>query len=159
MILTFFKNFLAKANKIANSDGDNSSKIYGNALLGPNLWDKNDLFQGEKLGVKFEYLDIDEFLNENGLNEADVEFLDQLQNNGSNPNKPNQTLLYSYNLTLSLSSPPKRYHFQSCNTIKHPNRIVQIDETVQITAIQDIIPLVTRETDPEQRLPCVQKEL
>jgi hepatic leukemia factor len=93
-----------KANKIANSDGDNSSKIYGNALLGPNLWDKNDLFQGEKLGVKFEYLDIDEFLNENGLNEADVEFLDQLQNNGSNPNKPNQTVDVSLANASSLPS-------------------------------------------------------
>ena len=105
MILTFFCfNFLAKANKIANSDGDNSSKIYGNALLGPNLWDKNDLFQGEKLGVKFEYLDIDEFLNENGLNEADVEFLDQLQNNGSNPNKPNQNVDVSLANASSLPS-------------------------------------------------------
>jgi hypothetical protein len=31
------------------------------------------------MGVKFEYLEVDDFLNENGLNEADVEFLDQLQ--------------------------------------------------------------------------------
>jgi hypothetical protein len=65
-----------KINKIANGDVDNSSKIYGNAFLGPNLWEKNDLFQG---GVKFEHLEIEEFLNENGLNETDVEFLDQIQ--------------------------------------------------------------------------------
>ena len=47
--------------------------------MGQNLWDKNDLFQSEKFGVKFESLEIDEFLNENGLNETDVEFLDHLQ--------------------------------------------------------------------------------
>lgn len=47
--------------------------------MGQNLWDKNDLFQTEKFGVKFESLEIDEFLNENGLNETDVEFLDNLQ--------------------------------------------------------------------------------
>jgi hypothetical protein len=78
-----------KANKIANSDGENQSKIYGNAFLGQTLWDKNELFQGEKLGVKFEYLDLDEFLNESGLQESDVEFLDHLQkfeNNTSNNN-------------------------------------------------------------------------
>lgn len=62
-----------KLNKLNSLDSD-SSKIYGSAFLGQSLWDKNDLFQGEKLGVKFEYLDVDEFLNENGLNEADVEF-------------------------------------------------------------------------------------
>jgi len=66
-----------KANKINNGDSETAtSKIYGNAYLGPNLWDKNDLFQG---GVKFEHLEIDEFLNENGLNQTDVEFLDQIQ--------------------------------------------------------------------------------
>lgn len=47
--------------------------------MGQNLWDKNDMFQSEKFGVKFESLEIDEFLNENGLNQTDVEFLDQLQ--------------------------------------------------------------------------------
>lgn len=57
------------------------SKSYGNAFLGPSLWDKDDIFQGEKFGV--EYLGIDEFLNDNNLNEADIKFLDRLQSNDS----------------------------------------------------------------------------
>ena len=31
------------------------AKIYGNAFLGPNLWNKNELFQSEKFGVRLEY--------------------------------------------------------------------------------------------------------
>lgn len=55
----------------------NQSKSYGNAFLGPSLWEKNEIFQNEKFGV--EILDIDEFLNDNNLNEADIKFLDRLQ--------------------------------------------------------------------------------
>ena len=55
----------------------NPSKSYGNAFLGPSLWEKNEIFQNEKFGV--EILDIDEFLNDNNLNEADIKFLDRLQ--------------------------------------------------------------------------------
>jgi hypothetical protein len=89
-----------------NSENDNSSKIYGNALLGSNIWDKNDAFQGEKFGPKFEYLEIDQFLNENGLNESDVEFLDQLQKTDANGNgklSTNSAQLSSI-LTLSTSN-------------------------------------------------------
>lgn len=60
-------------------EDDGKKKSYGNAFLGPNLWEKDDMFQGEKFGV--EYLGIDEFLNENNLNEADIKFLDGLQSN------------------------------------------------------------------------------
>jgi hypothetical protein len=67
---------------------NNSSKLYGNAFLGQNLWDKNDILQGEKLGVKFETLDFEEFLNENSLNESDVEFLDRIHKvEANNTNK------------------------------------------------------------------------
>lgn len=63
----------------------NQNKSYGNAFLGPSLWEKNEIFQNEKFGV--EILDIDEFLNENNLNEADMKFLDRLQNNEVQVNK------------------------------------------------------------------------
>ena len=82
---------VAKACKIASADGENK---YGNAFFGPSLWDKSELYQSDKMGVKFEYLDVDDFLNENGLNEADVEFLDQLQkfeSAGTGGNKQNET--------------------------------------------------------------------
>ncbi len=63
---------------------------YKNAFLGPSsIWDKNEIFQIEKFGI--EYLGIDEFLNENNLNEADIQFLDGLQNNdslGTNASQP-----------------------------------------------------------------------
>ncbi|CAF0734521.1 unnamed protein product [Brachionus calyciflorus] len=90
----------------SNSDGDNS-KIYGNAFLGQNLWDKNDLFQSEKFGVKFECLEIDEFLNENGLNETDVEFLDQLhkfENSSTNQSSNNTNNNQSSSSSLSPKS-------------------------------------------------------
>lgn len=87
--------------KASKLNGDDNFKNYGSAFLGPNLWEKNDLFQGEKMGVKFEYLDLEEFLNESGLNESDAEYLDQFQkyeNNGqsshsqasSSPNQQQQ---------------------------------------------------------------------
>lgn len=69
--------FSYQTSKVDEDDSRNQSKSYGNAFLGPSLWDKDDIFQGEKFGV--EYLGIDEFLNENNLNEADLKFLDRLQ--------------------------------------------------------------------------------
>lgn len=66
-----------KASKIENED--TSLSKYGNAFFGQSLWEKSEIYQSDKIGVKFEYLEVDDFLNENGLNEADVEFLDQLQ--------------------------------------------------------------------------------
>lgn len=60
-------------------EDESKKKSYGSAFLGPNLWGKDDMLQEEKFGV--EYLGIDEFLNENNLNEADIEFLDGLQSN------------------------------------------------------------------------------
>ena len=75
-----------KLNKEVTDDdeGDKCTKMYGNAYLGENLWDKNELYQGEKYGIKLEYLEIDEFLNENRLNEADAEFLEHLQRQTNN---------------------------------------------------------------------------
>ena len=67
-----------------DDEGDKGTKMYGNAYLGENLWDKNELYQGEKYGIKLEYLEIDEFLNENRLNEADAEFLENLQRQTNN---------------------------------------------------------------------------
>jgi hypothetical protein len=74
--LNFFS-FQGKASKIENED--TSLSKYGNAFFGQSLWEKSEIYQSDKIGVKFEYLEVDDFLNENGLNEADVEFLDQLQ--------------------------------------------------------------------------------
>ena len=63
-------------------DTNDQEKAYKNAFLGPSsIWDKDEIFQSEKFGI--EYLGIDEFLNENNLNEADIEFLDGLQNSDS----------------------------------------------------------------------------
>ena len=59
-------------------ENEDSASKYGNAFFGPSLWEKNEIYPSEKMGVKFEYLEVDDFLNENGLNEADVAFLDQL---------------------------------------------------------------------------------
>ena len=59
-----------------NEEGENSSKIYGNGYLGANLWEKSDLFQTDKYGLKFECLEMEEFLSENGLNENDVDYID-----------------------------------------------------------------------------------
>lgn len=62
--------------KLIAGEMESNATNVGNAFIGPNLWEKNDLFQG---GVEFEHLEIDEFLNENGLNEKDMAFLDQIQ--------------------------------------------------------------------------------
>lgn len=70
----------------AKMNQSNPSKSYGNAFLGPSLWEKNEIFQNEKFGV--EILDIDEFLNDNNLNEADIKFLDRLQGTENTQPKP-----------------------------------------------------------------------
>jgi len=117
---------------------NNASKVYGNAFLGQNLWDKNDLLQGEKLGVKFETLDFEDFLNENSLDQSDVEFLDRLQkveankkvnnhpinvqtsqiqkNNTSNPTSPSSSSSISSSASVSpnliIPQPNNRIHHQ-----------------------------------------------
>lgn len=64
------------------TNSNDQQKAYKNAFLGPSsIWDENEIFQSEKFGI--EYLGIEEFLNENNLNEADIKFLDGLQNNNS----------------------------------------------------------------------------
>jgi hypothetical protein len=91
-------------NAKASGDQDNTVKIYGNAFLGQSLWEKTDLFQSEKLGTKFEFLEMDEFLNESGLDETDVQVLDQLQklesvnSNNNNSNNNNNNNINSINL-------------------------------------------------------------
>ena len=73
------------AKKIEEND---ETKRYGNAFLGPNLWNKNELFQSDKFGVKFEYLDVKEFLAENEID--GVDFLDEIENLENSPkNKAN----------------------------------------------------------------------
>ncbi len=65
-----------------DANTNEQEKSYQNAFLGPrSIWDKNEIFQIEKFGI--EYLGIDEFLNENNLNEEDIQFLDGLQNSDS----------------------------------------------------------------------------
>ncbi len=74
------------------------------------------------MGVKFEYLDVDDFLNENGLNEADVEFLDQLQKfeNGSKQNENTSNQLMSASTpnsqTSSISPSPSSTSSHSSST-------------------------------------------
>ena len=63
--------------KICENKEEASNKSYGSAFLGPNLWEKNELFPGDKFNVEF--LELDEFLKDNSLSEDDVKFLDHLQ--------------------------------------------------------------------------------
>ena len=71
--------------KICENKEENASKTYGSAFLGPNLWDKNELFPGDKFNVEF--LELDEFLKDNSLSEDDVKFLDHLQKIETSPNQ------------------------------------------------------------------------
>lgn len=84
------------AGKLEFNCDDNSSKTYGNPYLGPNLWEKKEIFQGEKFGV--EYLGVDDFLNDNSLNDEDIKFLDNLQSSCSNElassEEPAKTQIY-----------------------------------------------------------------
>lgn len=61
------------------NNGNNLNSTYGNACLRPNLWEKNEIFQGDQFNAEF--LEIDTFLNEDDLNEDDIKFLDHLQSN------------------------------------------------------------------------------
>ena len=104
------------------------------------MWDKNDLFQGEKFGMKFETLEIEEFLNESGFNENDVEFLQKFEN--TNPpqqslkslNMPgiaqnNNTIATNPSLSLSLnmSSP---IILNNANNISFPHPLLQSSQSL-----------------------------
>lgn len=107
----------------AKMNQTNPSKSYGNAFLGPSLWEKNEIFQNEKFGV--EILDIDEFLNDNNLNEADIKFLDRLQSTDNTqqqpkpvetvaPNQMNKVKVPIYNapsVTIKVKGKRKNCHF------------------------------------------------
>ena len=90
------------AKKLEEND---QAKKYGNAFLGPNLWNKNELFQSEKFGVKLEYLDVQEFLAENEMDRLDsfdfLSELEKIENCGTNQN------------ANILSPPPKHQPQQS----------------------------------------------
>lgn len=92
-----------------NNDKDVNS-TYGNACLKPNLWDKNEIFQGDQFNAEF--LEIDTFLSENDLNEDDIKFLDHLQNNEEiNKNSPSQSgisLIRTTSVPDSKLSSPKQ---------------------------------------------------
>jgi len=90
---------VSKKAKAANGENE-AANTYGDPYLGPNLWSKDDLFQG---GVEFEHLEVDEFLkdlNEGGLNEADVEFLQKINISNSTNNSA------SVNMSSSLTIAP-----------------------------------------------------
>ena len=96
--------------------------------MGQNLWDKNDLLQGEKLGVKFETLDFEDFLNENSLDQSDVEFLDRLQKVESNKKVNNQpinvqTSQIQKNNTSNPTSPSSSSSISSSASVS-PNLII-----------------------------------
>lgn len=166
-----------KASKIANGDND-GSKIYGNAFLGPNLWDKNDLFQGEKFGVKFEYLEIDEFLNESGLNETDVELLDQLQklenvntntnnnssNNNNNNNNSNTNASYAQLQNNSNSLIPPIQSISNNNTFPVMPPIQQQQQQQQMLQpsrpMNEMGPMVPNRlnSQPQVQLPVQQQQ-
>ncbi|RNA32531.1 thyrotroph embryonic factor isoform X5 [Brachionus plicatilis] len=123
--------YLSEMKTTKSSSDVDGAKCYGNAFLGQNLWDKNDLFQSEKFGVKFECLEMDEFLSENGLNETDVEFLDQIQkfdnlnsslitetlNSNSSSTTINSTSSLSPNSSRISTSPSNNIHNNDQNNI------------------------------------------
>lgn len=79
--------------------------------MGPNLWNQN-----EKYSFKFEYLDVQEFLAENGLEASDADILTDLQNAESNRTNGNKSLSSKFSSiipspsstsnTLIISPPP-----------------------------------------------------
>ena len=69
------------------------------------------------MGVKFEYLEVDDFLNENGLNEADVEFLDQLQKyESTDANKSTQGKTTQTQTSSSPFAPSPSSHSSASST-------------------------------------------
>lgn len=94
------------------SDDENQISIYGNAFFGQSLWDKSELYPSDKMGVKFQFLEVDDFLNEineNGLNEADAKFLDQFNYDVSKPTSTNttNTSTNNNNITNQVSVSPQ----------------------------------------------------
>jgi hypothetical protein len=129
-----------KAGKLANEN--DITKIYGNAHVGGQvgMWDKTEIFQGEKFGLKFEQLEIEEFLNENGLNETDVEFLQKLessdivnvitqQNNNNNNNSVQQTFNTNNNQ-------PQQQQFQTSQIQQQNSQNVVPKQQQQQTTFQ-----------------------
>ncbi len=124
-----------KANKLA-SESD-ITKIYGNAHVGGQvgMWDKTELFQGEKFGMKFEHLEIEEFLNESGLNETDVEFLQKLEQDSAGlvtaitqQQTSNNSGQQNFNINLNSNNNLQQQQQQSfqANQIKQPTQTFQL---------------------------------
>ena len=104
--------------KICENKEENASKTYGSAFLGPNLWDKNELFPGDKFNVEF--LELDEFLKDNSLSEDDVKFLDHLQKIETTPNQTVSKPTSKTNCSLSnqLVDLPLQKFSESSNGIR-----------------------------------------
>ena len=83
-----FCNFIIKVAKKLEENENEPVKIYGNPFLGPNLWNKDELIQSEKFGVRFEYLDVQEFLAENEMENLD--FLGEIEKPSVSNNLPQQ---------------------------------------------------------------------
>jgi len=125
--------FEYNATKVDRNLTSSPSKSYGNAFLGPSLWDKDDIFQGEKFGV--EYLGIDEFLNDNNLNEADIKFLDRLQNNDSICEDTTKIQTSSPNTTVQIHEPKEIEPILKAPIINDPNITVKVKDDSKIVKL------------------------
>jgi hypothetical protein len=85
------------------------AKIYGNAFLGPNLWNKNELFQSEKFGVRLEYLDVHEFLAENDM--EDLDFLGEIENTEKSSVSNSVPLINNDGLLIETKRLPNKFNF------------------------------------------------
>lgn len=119
----------------AKMNQQNTIKSYGNAFLGPSLWEKNEIFQNEKFGV--EILDIDEFLNDNNLNEADIKFLDRLQSSDNSTKSPKQ-------ISVEKNVVPKQINLEKIKVPIYNAPTVTIKVKDDSKIIQNIIPAIRK---------------
>ena len=79
--------FTASSTK-GKKTGNGSGEIdFTSAFLGPNLWDKT--YSGSN-DFNLEYMDLDEFLSENGIPVVDSDTLDELVSTPPHPSTPPQ---------------------------------------------------------------------
>jgi hypothetical protein len=142
---------LESKNKFEN---ENQANIYGNAFFGPSLWDKSELYQSDKMGVKLQYLEVDDFLNEineNGLNEADAEFLDQFKFDSevTRTNTINSTLTSNdkHNITSQINVSPQLVDssnslFSQSSSLASPHST----NSLEASTLSPITPLLSDQT-------------
>lgn len=103
----FFLDEKMLAKKMENEN--EPAKIYGNAFLGPNLWNKDELFQSEKFGVRLEYLDVHEFLAENDM--EDLDFLGEIENTEKPSVSNSVPLINNDGLLIETKRLPNKFNF------------------------------------------------